>query len=255
MKKPKLLETEIGRVITDWLNSEGWEVFPEVFIGPGLPRPDIVAKKQHLTWIIECKTSLSTKLLDQILYWHHNSCSQFCSIAYYGKGYNNQYLLGYMQRQGVGIFRVHDYKGYLDLAQYNKPKYKRIPIKFKNKWIINYLDEAQKKFKAGTASGSYHTPFKDSVENLTKYVEANPGCSLKDAIENMDAHHWSSDQTARSCISKYIQGDIIKSVRIERDGRKIHLFPVTQRNIFTDIDSVAKRNIAPLAPNGDEKTI
>lgn len=70
-------ETELAKSIILYLEGHGWDVYQEALIQGNIA--DIVATFGKLTWIIECKTSLSLKLLEQASAW--GGKVNFISIA------------------------------------------------------------------------------------------------------------------------------------------------------------------------------
>src|SRR3990167_10050555 len=70
-------ETELAKPIIAYLEERGWNVYQEVLIRCKVA--DIVATFGKLTWVIECKTSMSLKLLEQIYCWRGRA--NFLSIA------------------------------------------------------------------------------------------------------------------------------------------------------------------------------
>jgi len=90
--------------------------------------------------------------------------------------------------------------------------------------LMGRLTEAQKTFaRAGNAEGRRWTPFQQTCHDLARYVAHNPGCLLKDAIDNVPTHYVSVS-TARSCLRIWIGEGKVRGVRMERYGRKLRLF-------------------------------
>src|SRR3990167_11042364 len=73
----KLTEVQLAKPIIAYLEERGWDVYQEVLIYGKIA--DIVATFGKLTWIVEVKTSLSLKLLEQIYAWRGRA--NFLSIA------------------------------------------------------------------------------------------------------------------------------------------------------------------------------
>ena len=67
--KKKLTEVEIATVIQHYFSSKNWDLFPEVVISIFDGRPDFVGKKGDLCAAIECKTSLTYPVLEQLIRW------------------------------------------------------------------------------------------------------------------------------------------------------------------------------------------
>lgn len=73
MKKkiPKMTETEIAHIVGMYFEQKGWNMFPEVVLPNFYGRPDYVSVKQELCMVIECKTSLTYPVIEQLTRWHH----------------------------------------------------------------------------------------------------------------------------------------------------------------------------------------
>ena len=95
--------------------------------------------------------------------------------------------------------------------------------------IIGKLRPEQKTWApAGTpgAAGRW-TPFRQTRTNLYNVVITNPGIELLAAIK-MSGHHYASDASARTCLLKLILAGVITEVRVEKQDRKIKLFPTAE---------------------------
>ena len=68
-------EQELASYIVSYLENENWEIFQEVQFRSYGNIADIVAVKDNKLWIIESKTTLSFKVLEQARRWkcHYRS--------------------------------------------------------------------------------------------------------------------------------------------------------------------------------------
>jgi len=223
-------ETELAQVVVDWLKNQQWTVYQEVQLEFGGHRADVVGECGGLTWVVECKTTMSLALLEQALKW--KPYANFVSVAVprpkrrtNGQGAAQVFL----RQNGIGLINVCNYKlrgiGMYDVAA------RLIEPNHLNRNVAGSLraslcDEQKDYAQAGNSDGLYWTPFKRTCQELRRIVQATPGIHLKAAIDGI-RHHYSSDQTARACISKYVQSgkDIIPGVSCERDGNKLCLYP------------------------------
>lgn len=69
MKEDKLKETEIAEIANRFFSQYGWKMFPEVCIPVFPGRPDFMSTKHSLVAAIECKTSLSYPVIEQLARW------------------------------------------------------------------------------------------------------------------------------------------------------------------------------------------
>ena len=70
-KVPKMTETEIALIIGMYFEQKGWDMYPEVVLPNFNGRPDYISVKQELCMVVECKTSLTYPVIEQLTRWHH----------------------------------------------------------------------------------------------------------------------------------------------------------------------------------------
>ena len=62
-------ETDIAKIVIGWLEQLEWECYQEVQVHSYGHIADIVAVKEPLVWVIECKQSLSLSVIEQADGW------------------------------------------------------------------------------------------------------------------------------------------------------------------------------------------
>lgn len=217
MAKPRvkhMTEAELAAHVVEYLKTYGHEVFQEVEM-VNWKRADIVARIQGTRplWCIETKVTLSWSLMDQVLnrkpYFHRvsiaipatkdiaDSADRFCALL------------------GIGILSVHS-DGRVD--EIRKPEFRRRVLDKKVE-----LFEEQKDFVAAGTKGTYFTPFKRTVSLLTRHVKRNPGCTIKEAVQDID-HHYSSPASAKGTLIQRIRQGAITGIEI-RGSRPMRLYP------------------------------
>jgi hypothetical protein len=218
-------ETEIATRVVEWLGSQHWDVYQEVAHNGKVA--DIVATSGYLTWIIECKKSLSLALLEQAMIWKQYGASHYISVATTWKPRlvrGEQAAKWFLRQQGIGLIYVRP----CEIHQ-------NIPASIHRRAFTSLrksLNDRQKTYAlAGNADGRYWTPFQETCRALKRFVDKNPGVCLKDAINGI-RHHYNSDGTARACISQYLQSgkSIVKGVECRREGRCLNLYPGGETN-------------------------
>jgi len=202
-------EQVLAEKVIDYLHTNNWEVYQEVYVGRVA---DIVAVKHNLSWIIECKTSASLKVIEQAYAW--NGYANYISVATPSTNYFfNKVLLQY----GIGSICMDSFDVYI----INKAKFERRLFK---KDIKKYLCEEQKTYaKAGNNERKVFTPFIKTKIKIQEYIRNNNGCTLKQLVEEIE-HHYSSDQTAKQNIVKFILDGVIDGINIVKDGKHVKLF-------------------------------
>lgn len=204
-------ETAIAAPVVAWLEDLGWQVYREVHTGG--QRPDIVAVKGPLIWVVEAKTSLSLQLLDQVCWWI--SQANFVSIATpHHKAL--RFLGGYLREQGIGEFEVRlgmqGSKWDLPCAdEKHRAGFRRI---VDQRTLRASLHPDQLSQTAGMKGGGYSTPFSRTCENLRDFLRANPRASLKTAIDGIK-HHYATPSSARNSLAHWIRSGKVPGVKLE----------------------------------------
>jgi len=170
-----LRETDLAKVVIIWLNDQHWDIYQEVQFTAGGSIADIVAVRHGTMWIIECKMSYGFAVLQQASYWpvHYRSVAVPSEIHYH----RDYRVAEHYYR--VGVIEV-------------KPEYNYVhevvkaPIMYRKdnyyaKLYNSRLTELHKTFApAGSSSGKHLTPYKLTMMEIKKFVQTNPGCTIKD---------------------------------------------------------------------------
>lgn len=218
-------ETELAKRVVNYLQDLKWDVYQEVQLFQYGNIADIVAIQNKIVWVIECKLSFSLNLIAQAT--THKTFANYISIAIpevYKRQYKSrnikQEILSYY---GLGCLIVNPLSAnyYFGVSEDCKPKFNR---KASTKYYLDCLCEKHKTWaKAGNAEGLRYTPFQDTVKQFKNYINKNPGCSLKEAIESIN-HHYHSDSTAKGNILQWIHKGIIKGIKLNLEKGKYKLY-------------------------------
>lgn len=205
MNKP-IAESEIGAAMRTYFLDLGWEVFEEVK-HRGY-RADLVARSRGgITHVVECKTTLSWKLLEQAAYWHGRGVANMTSIAV-PVGKRGQFIADTMRLHGIGMYEC----GRVEVRELVRPRLlRRVRSGF------DLREEHKTYLGAGSAGGGYWTPFRGTCDALTRFVARNGGCTMREAVSGI-THHYGSSATARSSLARWIREGAIKGVEL-RDGK------------------------------------
>lgn len=205
-------EQQLATTIVEWLTAEGWEVYHEVEIPCG-GRPDIVAVRGSLRWAIEVKTSLTLTVLEQaqrnLPYFHLSSYAVPAPTRLpHGNPKGWYFAHDLARRLGFGALRVLPESPRRDrVVEDVTPKLMRRPCAIR-------LHEGQKTaVQAGSASGGYWTPFRNTAELLVAEAVRKPGIALRDAVK-LITHHYSSNPGACRRLADMIRQGVIKNVRL-----------------------------------------
>lgn len=211
-------ETEVAKRIVDYLIELKWTVYQEVRMSLGCPVADIIAEQNGKYWVIECKTSLSLKVMEQACYWRGfaNMVSVAAPQTPGGTG-SYRRVWDAFEYLGLGVLLTRN-GGHSSAVEVVRPRiYRRIPRDLKR----ICLPQHQYFCEAGSKSG-YFTPFKETCKALLRHVERNPDCTIKEAVDTIK-HHYSSNSTARACLSRWIEDGVVPGIERYRDGRAFRL--------------------------------
>ena len=220
-------EIELAAAVMGWLEEYMWDCYPEAQFESYGRRADIAAVRNGRLWIIECKNTLSTVLLNQANDWV--PAAHYVSVAVpslrrrssYG-GVIDYFLCG----KGIGLIRVAErYNGDLDPLETIPPRLHRY-THYRATELIKLLHADMKRYAPGNDTGSFSSPFNRTMRDVADYVRRNPGCTVKEIVDNVE-HHYRSSANARSAIPQWLTSDIEKyQVRVELDGNRRRFYPV-----------------------------
>jgi hypothetical protein len=188
-------ETELAKPVIKWLTEQHWEVYQEVQFGYGGGVADIVAERNGILWIIETKTTYGFAVLEQATRWpvHYRSVAVPFSR-------NRDYRVA-RDYYKVGIIEVSN-KFEVVVDEVIRP-----PLFAKNKDTAKrYKDclmEIHKTYaEAGSQSGHHLTPYKYTMLEVRKVIEANPGCTIKFLYEQLGKMHYSNASSFKGNLVK-----------------------------------------------------
>lgn len=215
MKLRHASEEQMAQNVIAELQRQGWDVYQEVSTGYAGRRADIVGVRGPVTMVVECKTSLSLKLLDQLMAWRGNANY---IVGAYGGGRIGSAVSSLCKATGAGLWFV----GHDQIQEKIEPRFAR------RTWtgLTGSLRPEQKSAeyaKAGSRCGGYWTPFRSTCDYLLQVVKATPGIELKDALDKVK-HHYASQRSAMSSLPGLIRGGHVHGIRIN-NGRPLKLYP------------------------------
>ena len=214
----KLSEIELAKPVVLYLKEHGWDVYQEVLIYGKIA--DIVATFGKLTWIIECKTSLSLKLLEQAYNWRGKA--NFISIAIPPLNSHpggDCFVKDILVKNKIGLLSVSKYQE--DVFEYIHPQLNRKVIN-----IQKFIKPEHKTWAEAGSQHGYYTPFQRTKQNIEYEIKKHSnGILFKDFIK-LTEHHYTSEATARSCLQKWIESGIIKGAKIVNQGNKLFIYPI-----------------------------
>lgn len=205
----------MARDVVAELQRQGYEVYEEVSTGYGGKRADLVGVRGVVTIVVECKSSLSLKLLDQLTCWRGYAN---LIVGAFGGGRIGNAANAFCRTTGIGLWSI--------VSGVNE----KIPPTFhRRKWdglkdALHPAQRSQEYARAGSRDGGYWTPFRQTCDALLVIVNGHPnGIDLRDALRQVK-HHYASQSSAVSSLPGLVRGGHVKGIRVT-DGRPLRLYP------------------------------
>jgi len=212
-------EAELAAVVVAWLRDLRWEVYQEVEAYGHVA--DIVAVQGALLWVIETKTSLSLRVMEQAFMWRQRA--HYASVAIPRARRASSYAMRCLNRDGIGALEVRAPDGYTpELSRVSEVGHAALNRRPAGK-LRDKLYEQQKTYAAAGSQGARWTPFIGTCEELRRFVAEHPGATLKESIASIKTH-YRTPSTARSSLARWIQAGVVQGVRCELEGKALRLY-------------------------------
>lgn len=216
-------ETELAAAVIAWLEADGWDVYQEVQPRTSGPIADIVALRDGVCWVIECKKSYGLPVIKQAIRWQRQCHKVSIAVFRPPKGlFWTARIVS--QNMGLGFISVGRADPTLPIeacepveAPMCEPK--AHPVR--DALCADHKNYA----KAGSVNGGHLTGFKITCLNALAAIRLAPGIDMRDLVDIID-HHYASDAGARKGLIGAIKSDICPGVRMEQDGKTVRLYPV-----------------------------
>jgi len=225
----KIAETEIARAVVTELQRLGFDTYEEVSTGYASKRGDVVGLRGPVVIVVECKASMSLKLLEQVLLWKGGATMIVAASGFSRTSMPAERLL---RAEGIGFWTVSPNggtDGRDDIRELVGPKFFRTASTQRLRTLCTPETKTGSMYAAaGSTGGGYYTPFRATVRALEQIVKKEPGITLREAVKRIECGHYASAASARNSLSGLIHRGVIAGIRMEiaEDGRTIQLFPV-----------------------------
>jgi hypothetical protein len=222
-------EADIARKVVTELQCQGYDTYEEVSLGYGGQRADVVAVRGRLLMVVECKTSLSLRLLDQLTGWRGNAHYILGAV---GTGRCGSAADGFLRGNGFGLWMVC----YGEIHEKVSPRLNRT---IDDKCIRRALHEAQRSgayARAGSMAGGYWTPFRETCSELLRVVKGSPGIELREALKAIQ-HHYATTRSAASSVPPLIRSGVIDGLEVK--GVPLRLYPKGHGPIEKDANAAS----------------
>lgn len=210
-------EADLARAVVRQLEAWGFDVYQEVTLGG--PRADIVGVRGALVCVVEAKMSLSFDVMAQAEDWKREAHEVWIAVPRLKiRSFNRGRFLAMKlcAQLGIGVFEVIGERAevvhHAAINRFAKPQKLR-----------EALRPEHKTFAAAGTSGPHWTRWKGSVQLIIEQVERQPGLPLRELLR-LVRHHWASDRSAASCLTRQITGGIIKDLRLVQEGKVMRVY-------------------------------
>lgn len=216
-------EAAVAAIVVAHLERSGHDVYQEVALSrAGGAIADIVSKLGAEIWIVEVKTSLSLALVIQAMD-RRRAAHRVVIAAPYSRNANDVGTL--CAELGIGLWLVRGEPSWRDQSfveeRVDSARHARGRVALAARLAPQHKTHAQA--GAPGAAGRW-TPWLNTCEQLVAVVRANPGITLKAAIDSVN-HHYSSKASARGSLAKWISTGKVPGIAIS-DG-VLRLSPTT----------------------------
>ncbi|MBF84587.1 MAG: hypothetical protein CL489_08945 [Acidobacteria bacterium] len=242
MQKKFNNEEELAAYFQNYLESKGFDCYPEVVFDIFSGRPDIVAVKNNKIYVFECKMNFGLNVVTQTFRWFNRYKPSYgfpdyiYAVTPYKKSASrrNELLDSVMKQNGIGHIMVgdprvgrakmfdgstHFYEKDIHSVLDAKPQRKGQEY---GKVLIEQLYDDMKDANAGTTGTEIMTPFKRTMNRVKEIMQDGVARTPKDMlplIEKIGGHHYSSNSSFYSQVRKLYHLADLKVV--QKDG-KIH---------------------------------
>lgn len=198
----KLSEQEMATLVINWLELQHWDVYQEVQFNTNSSIADIVAVRNGLIWVIECKKALTFAVMDQAKNWRSHLRSIAVPKIRDWRSRNLPYDIckNYLS---VGVLLVTNFG---TIREEVSPPIMRSYHKVAKSMILQLSEAHKNHAQAGSANGGHYTPYRATMDLVKLFISDNPGCTLNQIFAEIEEHHhYASNQSAKQSIRKALE--------------------------------------------------
>lgn len=173
-------EIDVAKPVENFLENLGYQIRSEVM------GCDITAIKGDELIVVECKTTMSLKLIYQAIDRQEFSDSVYIAIPVsQGKRIPNfRYLVKLLKRLELGLITVQHMKTKVKVEAILDPReYRRAKKRKKRASIINEIAERSGNYNTGGSNGKIMTAYKEASLEIAKTLNENGALAAKELIK------------------------------------------------------------------------
>lgn len=216
-------EAELAVEVVKWLADQGWDVYEEVQVSQGGDRADIVAVRNGLVWVVECKNRFDLSVIAQAAAWTFYAHAVSIAVPVGHRSAARWLGEQVCRERGIGVIyasKIIDGDLMPGRWGYAPPRLQR---RANVKRLVATLSEGHKRYRAGT-KGEYHTPWRQTCEHVQRAVKRRPGLTLKELVDAVD-HHYASDAGCKRGVVEGIRRGWIKGLRLDTTKKPYRIYP------------------------------
>lgn len=219
-------ESDMYKPVIQMMEADGWEVYTEVQVSAYGSRADLVGRRNNILWVVELKRAFTLSVIEQAFNWTNHA--HYASVAV-PKSQNlkrrkvRDFAVKVCRDHGLGVLLV----GEENVRTEQPPSLFRHRQGECEKLREALCEPRRTTADKGNNGGFVYTPFRETIRKLKILLKANPGITMKEAVEGI-SHHYISEQSARSSLSTWIRRGEISGIRSR--GRPLRLYLTKEKS-------------------------
>ncbi len=194
-------EVHIAGIVSSRLTEDSWEVYPEVQLKASGGVADLVAIRNGLSHVVECKRYLSLDILAQALRWVNTSSLVSVAVPRTKTTAGKRLAVHICRAHGVGVLEVSSGRLESLLPAVNRYLPNGSP------WV-EWVSDKHRVAVSGRNHGPRYTAWDATCDALRDFVEGVTVIPLSTAVSKIQ-HHYKDDKSAcRSLSMCLVRGDI-----------------------------------------------
>jgi len=194
-------ETDLYPPVKQWLEEQGYEVYPEIPIGSSGAVADVVGVREDddgapIIVIVELKTSLSLALMEQCHKWRKRAHLIYAAVPALQRRQWPRPGLRYLRMDGTGLLEIEERYNFDTKETYLKAQ-KTESAKWEDDvslaWLSDLTDLHKTWTVGGTGKGGYLSQYRLTMLGIREYLEArSPEWVAVKQIAKECPHHYQS---------------------------------------------------------------